>query len=237
MTQWRSIRVAGLAGIVLLATASFAGAQEKPSGEGKSEAAPETTNQSRGPSLPAIAVFDPRADPAYGAFQRGEYLTAFDLALKRASAGDAASQTLIAEIYDKGLGIPRDGKEAAAWYGIAARSGDAQAQFAYAMKLLTGRDIEKNPQEARVFMEKAADAGIAAAQFNLGQMMLEEKPGLAGFQDALPLFRKAANAGVPDASYALAQAYGEGVGVERDEVQARAFMMKAARAGLRAAQI
>ncbi len=37
-------------------------------------------------------------DEPYGAFQRGLYKTAYNLALPRAEAGDAAAQTLIAEV-------------------------------------------------------------------------------------------------------------------------------------------
>ena len=46
-----------------------------------------------------------KEDDAYGAFQRGYYLTALALALPRAERADPAAQTLIAEIYAKGLGV------------------------------------------------------------------------------------------------------------------------------------
>ena len=49
-----------------------------------------------------------RRDDAYGAFQRGYYLTALSLALPRAEKADPAAQTLIAEIYAKaGRGAER----------------------------------------------------------------------------------------------------------------------------------
>ena len=51
---------------------------------------------------------------AYGAFQRGYYLTALELALPRAEQGDRAAQTLIGEIYAKGLGVAQDDQKAAA---------------------------------------------------------------------------------------------------------------------------
>ena len=46
------------------------------------------------------------ADAAYGAFQRGLYKTAYNLALTRAQNGDPAAQTLVAEILSRGLGVP-----------------------------------------------------------------------------------------------------------------------------------
>jgi len=189
----------------------------------------------QGPTLFDIATFDPRADDAYGAYQRGWYLTAFELALKRAQAGDAAAQTLIAEIYDKGRGIPRDGKEAAAWYELAARAGNHQAQFAYAVKLLDGRDIRIDRRAARELMEKAALAGLPAASFNYAQMLVGDNA--AGIVEALPFYRRAAEAGVADAAYAMAQFHAEGIGVAKDDVEARRWLGEAARAGFDTAQV
>src|SRR6185437_6412426 len=47
-------------------------------------------------------------DDAYGAYQRGLYLTALALALPRAQNNDPAAQTLIGEIYNNGLGVAED---------------------------------------------------------------------------------------------------------------------------------
>jgi hypothetical protein len=55
-------------------------------------------------------------DLAYGAFQRGLYLTAFNEATKRAQQNDPAAMTLLGEIYAQGLGVGRDDSKAAQWY-------------------------------------------------------------------------------------------------------------------------
>src|SRR5690606_39847070 len=47
-------------------------------------------------------------DEAFGAYQRGYYLTALELALPRAENGDPYAQTLVAEIYANGLGVAED---------------------------------------------------------------------------------------------------------------------------------
>ena len=67
---------------------------------GEASAAEEISDEVFGPRLPK--------DDAYGAFQRGYYLTALSLALPRAEDGDTAAQTLIAEIYAKGLGVAQN---------------------------------------------------------------------------------------------------------------------------------
>ena len=79
-----------------------------------------------------------RLDPAYGAFQRGLYVTALNLAMPRARNGDPAAQTLVAEILSRGLGVPRNEVEAAKWYALASEQGVPEAQFQYALLLLDG---------------------------------------------------------------------------------------------------
>ena len=67
-------------------------------------------------------------DLAFGAYQRGNYLTAFGLATKRVDdTGDPKSMTLLGELYANGLGVPQDDKKAADWYKIAADRGDCEA--------------------------------------------------------------------------------------------------------------
>lgn len=177
-------------------------------------------------------------DLAYGAYQRGYYLTAFALALPKAQMGDPKSQTLIAELYDKGLGVARDAKEATAWYGIASKNNDREAQFGYAVKLLEGKYVEKDPVEAKRLMKLAADSGHATAAFNYGQLLVDEKPTTAGIKEALPYFQLAADNRVPDSYYALAQIYRSGKlnGFPEYKI-AQDWLLKAAKAGIDTAQV
>jgi len=84
------------------------------------------------PSVKPAAVSPPATNPAprspgrspdlaFGAYQRGYYLTAFYEATKRVNAnGDARAMTLLGELYSNGLGVPGNDVEAAKWYSIAA---------------------------------------------------------------------------------------------------------------------
>src|SRR5215510_697380 len=47
----------------------------------------------------------PNVDVAYGLFQRGFYLTAFNEAAKRAQQNDPAAMTLLGELSAQGLGV------------------------------------------------------------------------------------------------------------------------------------
>ena len=191
------------------------------------EAEPETVDPERfGQRQP---------DRAFGAFQRGLYITALNLALPRAKEGDPAAQTLVAEIYARGLGIARDEKEAAHWYAEAAGNGVPEAQFQYALMLLDGRFVEADADQAYKLMEKAADAGNPMAQFNYAQMVLERESGVWAQEKAVAYFQLAADS---DAQYAMAEIYAQGVGgTAKDEKRARDMLVKAARQNYDTAQL
>ncbi|MBN9011190.1 MAG: sel1 repeat family protein, partial [Rhizobiales bacterium] len=118
-------------------------------------------------SAPPPSSGGPPPDLAYGAFQRGFYLTAFSLAIPRAEKGDAAAQTLIALMYEAGYGVPRDYGKAAEWYGLAAKAGDREAQYSLGMMLASGTGIAKDPKRALELFEASAAKGQLDAGYQL----------------------------------------------------------------------
>ncbi|WP_034855043.1 tetratricopeptide repeat protein [Sinorhizobium sojae] len=190
------------------------------------------------PALPEEKPFTGKIDEAYGAFQRGYYLTAMDLALPRAQLGDPAAQTLVASILEQGLGVARDPKEAAFWYGQAAGNGDPAAMFKYALMLMEGRYVERDRKKSEALMKRAADLGNASAQFNYGQTLVADMPGPRGLKAAMPYYEKSAEQGIADAQYALSQIYLNVDGIEESKrARAREWLMRAARAGYDTAQL
>jgi TPR repeat protein len=190
------------------------------------------------PALPAEKPFAGKADDAYGAFQRGYYLTAMELALPRAQLGDASAQTLVAEIFSQGLGVPRKPKDAAFWYGQAAEAGDPSAMFKYAVLLMEGRDVPRDKARSEVLMKKAADRGNASAQFNYAQLLVADQPGEAGLKAALPYYENSARQGIADAQYALSQIYINVDGIpDEKRGRAREWLLRAAAAGFDTAQL
>ncbi len=178
------------------------------------------------------------ADLAFGAYQRGYYLTALKLALPRAESGDPAAQTLIAELYWKGLGVGLNQKKATKWYEFAAVGGNREAQFAYANILLRGNQVPTNKRLSEKYMREAANAGHHQAQFNMGQIITAKRPTWQGFKQALPFYQAAAEAGIPDAQYALANIYSEAKGVRfNDEQKARIWLERSAQGGFVPAQV
>ena len=104
----------------------------KPSAAPSSAAAPATPEQSPAAATAGANAVEP--DMAYGAFQRGYFLTAFALATHRVEdKGDIKAMTLLGELYAGGLGVPQNDAKAAEWYRLAAARGDRNAMFGLAM--------------------------------------------------------------------------------------------------------
>ena len=188
--------------------------------------------------LPPGIYSNPTPEKAYSAFQRGYYLTAMELALPLAGDGNAAAQTLVAELFAEGFAVPRDMEQASFWYAQGAAGGDTVAQFKYALMLLSGRHAEANPERGRELMKLAADSGHAMAAFNYGQILVDQMPGEPGLIAALPYFEQAAEAGLADAQYALSQIYINAQGIDEEKRKsARSWLARAARAGYDTAQL
>lgn len=190
------------------------------------------------PDLPPEKPYKGPIDEAYGAYQRGYYLTAFDKALPRAQLGDPAAQTLIAEMMSEGLGVKRDLKDAVFWYNKAAEGGDPTSMFKYALLLMEGRGVTRDQKKADEWMKKAADAGQASAQFNWAQSLTADNPGQKGLELALPYYEKSAAQGIADAQYAVSQLYLNlpDLPPEKKE-EARTWLARAANAGFDTAQL
>ena len=154
-------------------------------------------------------------DLAYGAFQRGRFLTAFGLATHRAEAGDMKAMTLLGELYANGLGVPQNDAKADEWYRLAAARGDREAMFALAMFRLRGRAGPRDRDAAAKWFAAAAKLGQPLAAYNLALLYIEGQLFPQDFKRAAELLRVAARAGNPEAQYALGTFYKEGRGVDK----------------------
>ena len=140
------------------------------------------------PHVPALGGSPP--DLAFGAYQRGYFLTALSEAEKRVAKNpkDAAAMTLIGEIYRDGLAVRQDVAEAVHWYRLASALGDRQAAFQLGVVLLDGApEGPKDLAGAKAQFEKAAGLGHPGALYNLGVLAIE------GVDSAGPDFAKAAD--------------------------------------------
>jgi len=182
-------------------------------------------------------IFGDKVDAAFGAYQRGYFLTALQLALPRAEKGNAQAQTLIAEIYSKGLGVPEDLDAAASWYGMASKNGDPLATFELAMAYQDGSGVEKDRKRAAELFKVAADAGNMAAKYNLGLLHVEGVYAEPSLTKAAALIGEAANSGITEARYDYAGMLTEGAGIAPNPAGAAEQLRLAAEDGLAAAQV
>jgi hypothetical protein len=222
---------------VLTQAGALAQAQPQPPAAPASQPVGEGTGRAATPQDVADRAGNPPLDLAYGAYQRGYFITAFAEATKRleADTSDTAAMTLLGELYVDGLGVRQDWTKAADWFRLASQRGDPQAAYALAMLMLDGKGVAKNPAEARRLLESSADA-VPQAATSLGLMLLgDQKP--EADRRAVELLRRAAHARDPEALYALAVLTRQGRGVTRDIPEAARLMGEAAAERNVAAQV
>jgi TPR repeat protein len=201
----------------------------------KPEAKPSVAKKPSSPAEPSAAQTPPTAsnanvDMVYGAFQRGFYKTAFDLASKRVRENnDPKAMTMLGELYANQLGIKRDYAKAAEWYKRAADAGDREAMFALAMLELSGRNgTAANREDGARWLASSAKLGNPKAAYNLALLYLDGQTFPQDLRRAAELLRIAADAGNPEAQYALATFYKEGTGVEKNDEKATQLLHAAA---------
>lgn len=189
----------------------------------------EPKKQSQDQDAPSQQVLTPIPDLAYGAYQRGQFLTALKLALERLKADpkDASAMTLLGILSEQGIGTPRDLSKAVGWYRSGHENGDVNSTFAYAMALIKGEGITKDQAQGTALLRTAIDQGHPYAAYNLAFILMQ-----SGEPDdqtrAAVMMRRAANHEIPEAQYALAIILKEGKGVPVQAVEAAQLMERAA---------
>ena len=89
------------------------------------------------------------SDPGSVAFWDGDYAGALQAWQANASAGDPEAMNNIGILYNKGLGVEQDNKQAAVWYEKAAQLGFVNAQFNLANLYYSGRGVSRDLKQAR----------------------------------------------------------------------------------------
>ena len=124
---------------------------------------------------------------------------------KAALQGHARAQNRLAEIYERGTGVPKSYKESLKWYRRAASQGDDLAQFNLA-RLLEASGASK---ESLLWFHKAGELGNLLAQVELGNRYQTDVDD----DQAFKWFRMAAEQGHSSAQYHLGLMYRNGRGI------------------------
>ena len=124
----------------------------------------------------AQAKEDPKAvahfEAGVAAYQANDLPLAFKKFHEAAAAGHADSQFNLALMYEQGIGVGKDEKEAVVWYGKSAAQGNAAAQFNLGVMYENGRGTEVDYAKANQWYRRASIQGDALAIGNLGMLYL-----------------------------------------------------------------
>lgn len=170
-------------------------------------------------------------EDATAAIFRDEYATALRLLRPIAEKGDAAAQYELGLMFETGVGVPEDSKEAARWYLLAAPQGYASAQHNLAGMYANGQGVNQDFNEAVKWYRLAAQQGYLSAQLMLGTMYSTGIGGAKDFAEAAKWYRLAAAQGVAGAQSTLGQMYFNGEGVRQDLVLGQMWSILAAAQG------
>jgi eukaryotic-like serine/threonine-protein kinase len=154
------------------------------------------------------------------AMTRQDYAHAFELARSLAPGGDREAQFTLGWLFEKGLGVPRDDKQAVLTYQQAAQQGQVNAQLRLAAMYETGRGVERSDEQAFYWYRKAGEQGDPEAENDVGLMYLTGKGTKQSDFDAAVWFSKAADRNNAKALKNLGDMYYVGRGVRRDEQEA-----------------
>jgi len=107
----------------------------------------------------------------YVTLDRSNYATALKVWLPLAEQGDAAAQTYVGEIFEKGLGVPPDYAAAAQWFRRAADSGYSRAAINLGNLYEHGLGLPKDRAQAANWYRRAA--GLKELDFEPGEASAE----------------------------------------------------------------
>lgn len=213
-----------------------------------------------------IAILVAVAIPAYQAYQKHEaatnlgtdkpanYFDKFDLEqakpdipesplarrermIKRADAGDATDQFLLALSFNGGDGLPEDTVKAVYYLKKAAEQGHSGAQYFLGIMYGAGRGVPRDTNISAFWNRKAAEQGYARAQDTEGWKYYEGENVPQDYSLAASWFRKAAEQGDSFSQRALGDMYANGEGVSQDYNLAVSWYHKAAEQGNTRAQL
>lgn len=186
----------------------------------------------------------PNAQVALGSlYERGIGVSqsdsdAFAFYTKASDRNFPGGMIALGSMYERGKGTAKDASKAFDLYKKASDAGHASGHHALSRAYGMGIGVEKNLTEAGNLLRKAADMGNEAAQVTLGAQFMQGTGGLSkNPEEALVWFKKASEKNYPPAIYQMGAAYEFGAGVSKDIDTARDYYTKAAKSGLKDAEV
>ncbi len=112
------------------------------------------------------------------AYKAEKYGEALAILKPLGESGNSSAQYLLARMYEKGQGVPKDHARMLEWYRRSADAGNAKAQYKMAVGYAQGYGgLEKNNAEAGKWLLKSAEQGYRRAMKTLGKAYQKGKFG------------------------------------------------------------
>jgi len=118
----------------------------------------------------AQAIENANFEAGIAAYEANNLPLAYNEFLAAAKDGHADSQFNVALMYERGIGVGKDEKEAVVWYGKSAAQGNAAAQYNLGVLYENGRGTHIDYAKANEWYRKASVQGDALAVGNLGML-------------------------------------------------------------------
>lgn len=156
------------------------------------------------------------------------YATEFQRALTLAGESVPFYATMVARLYQYGVGVQKNALQAVKWYRKAADQGYGIAQTNLGLCYMKGQGVQQDYTEAVKWFRKAAAQGHASAQCLLATSYTTGHGVEQDYSEAVNWYRKAAEQGSARAQGGLGYCYTLGRGVPQDSVEAVKWYRRAA---------
>ena len=104
------------------------------------------------------------------AYDAGDYSTAFEIWLPLAEQGDISAQSIIALMYDLGMGVQKNYSESVRWYRNAAEQGHARSQYNLALMYAKGNGVPIDIVTSYMWLLISSGNGNHAAKETLNKL-------------------------------------------------------------------
>lgn len=177
-----------------------------------------------------LAYWQEKQQSADNLFSSGQFNSALEMYRNVAEeTASVYSQFRVAWIYEQGLGVERNCKEAARWYTLAANSGNEVAQNNLSVLYRNGcPDLPINTHLATQYLEMSAKAGNSRAQANLSMQYATGDSVSKNPYLAYDLAQRSAKQNDIYGIVLLARFYMDGIGVPPSDEKAYALLSSAA---------
>ena len=167
---------------------------------------------------------------------RHDYETAMDYYLQAANYGNGEAMDRIAELYNNGLGVPKDDSIAYQWYKKSAEAGFPEGMEDFAFACHYGFSGNNEDGLALEWFKRAGNAGRFDAYFQAGKFYLHGIGTEVNYTEAKKYYELAAKHDVASAFHQLAWLYEHAMGVPYDRNKAMEYYKIAADKGISESQ-